>query len=154
VIVILFTPRAPNPLTEGLAHQGHTIYEAIAISEVYALADQHPQAQIIITADIDPERAKAIQHHYPTMHLKPAATLKGWAAIARFIGTTPASAQTWAKQGMPVKREGRFTIADPAEIQAWLGQQSHMPKPAHILTNDTDIAAALKESISVLRRKR
>jgi hypothetical protein len=55
---------------------------------------------------------------------------------------------------MPVKREGRFTIADPAEVQAWLGQQSHMPKPAHILTNDTDIAAALKESISVLKRKK
>jgi predicted nicotinamide N-methyase len=61
--LILFTTIAPHPLTEGLTHQGHTVYEAIAISEVYALADQHPQAQIIITADIDPERAKAIQHH-------------------------------------------------------------------------------------------
>ena len=70
MIVILFTTRAPNPLTEGLMHQGHTVYEAIAISEVYALADQNPRAQIIITADIDPERAKAIQHHYPTMYLK------------------------------------------------------------------------------------
>jgi hypothetical protein len=44
---------------------------------VYALADQHPAAQIIITTDIDPERAKAIQHHYPTMHLKPNATVQG-----------------------------------------------------------------------------
>jgi phage terminase Nu1 subunit (DNA packaging protein) len=84
----------------------------------------------------------------------PAQVLKGWAAIAKFMGTTPASAQTWAKQGMPVKREGRFTVADPAEVQAWLGRQSHMPKPAHILTNDTDIAAALKESISVVKRQR
>lgn len=50
--------------------------------------------------------------------------LKGWRAIARLMGKTPASAQTWAKQGMPVKREGRFTAADPAEVQAWLGQQS------------------------------
>jgi hypothetical protein len=83
-----------------------------------------------------------------------APVLKGWAAIARFMGTTPASAQTWAKQGMPVNREGRFAIADPAEVQAWLGRQSHMPKPAHILTNDTDIASALKESISVVKRKR
>lgn len=82
------------------------------------------------------------------------AVLKGWTAIARFLGTSPASAQTWAKQGMPVKREGRFTIADPAEVQAWLGQQSHMPKPAHILTGDADIAAALKESISVVKRKK
>jgi predicted nicotinamide N-methyase len=68
--VILFTPTAPHLFAEQLSQQGHTVYEAIAISKVYALADQHPQAQIILTADIDPERAKAIQHHYPTMHLK------------------------------------------------------------------------------------
>lgn len=49
------------------------------------------------------------------------ALLKGWTAIAKFLGTSPASAQGWAKQGMPVKREGRFTIADSAEVQAWLG---------------------------------
>jgi phage terminase Nu1 subunit (DNA packaging protein) len=84
----------------------------------------------------------------------PAATLKGWTAIAKFLGTSLASAQTWAKQGMPVKREGRFTVADPAEVQAWLGQQSHMPKPAHILTDDADIAAALKESISAVKREK
>jgi hypothetical protein len=54
----------------------YQVHEAIAISEVYALADQHPQAQIILTADIDPERAKAIQHHYPTMYLKANATVR------------------------------------------------------------------------------
>ncbi len=79
-----------------------------------------------------------------------AAALKGWTAIAKFMGTTPASAQTWAKQGMPVKREGRFAVADPTEVQAWLGQQSHMPKPAHILTNESDIATALKELMAVV----
>jgi hypothetical protein len=83
-----------------------------------------------------------------------ATVLKGWTAIAKFLGTSPASAQTWAKQGMPVKREGRFTTADPAEVQAWLGQQSHMPKPAHILTNETDLAAALKDSLAVTKRKK
>jgi len=46
------------------------------------------------------------------------ALLKGWTAIAKFLGTSPASAQGWAKQGMPVKREGRFAVADPAEVQA------------------------------------
>jgi hypothetical protein len=74
--LILFTTVAPHPLTEGLMHQGHTIHEAIAISDVYALADQYPTAQVIITADIDPERAKAIQHHYPTLHLKADATVR------------------------------------------------------------------------------
>jgi hypothetical protein len=82
------------------------------------------------------------------------AVLKGWTAIARFLGTSPASAQTWARQGMPVKREGRFATADPLEVQAWLGRQSHMPKSAHILTGDADIVAALKDSISVVKRKK
>ena len=84
----------------------------------------------------------------------PAAALKGWTAIAKFLGTSPSSAQTWAKQGMPVKREGRFTVADPKDVQAWLGEQSHMPKPAHIVTNDADITAALKDSISIVKRKK
>ena len=83
-----------------------------------------------------------------------ASVLKGWTAIAKFLGTSPSSAQGWAKQGMPVKREGRSTIADPGEVQAWLGQQSHMPKPTYILTNESDIATALKESISVVRHKK
>jgi predicted nicotinamide N-methyase len=73
--LILFCTQAPNPLTTELSHQGHQVFEALAISEVYALADQHPAAQIIIAADVDPERAKAIQHHYPTMHLKANATV-------------------------------------------------------------------------------
>jgi len=81
-------------------------------------------------------------------------SLKGWTAIAKFMGTTPASAQTWAKQGMPVRREGRFTVADPTEVQAWLGKQSHMPGPAHILTNETDLAAALKDSLASTKRKK
>ena len=76
MILILFTTQAPNPLAAELSRQGHTVYEAIAISEVYALADQHPAAQIIMTGDIDPERAKAIQHHYSTIHLKLAATVR------------------------------------------------------------------------------
>jgi hypothetical protein len=76
VILILFTTVAPDPLTEELSHQGHTVYEALAVSEVYALADQHPLANIIMTAEIDPERAKAVQHHYPTLHLKEDATVR------------------------------------------------------------------------------
>lgn len=74
--LILFTDRAPHPFTEELSHQGHQVFEAVAISEVYALADQHQNATIIITADVHPERAKAIQHHYTTLDLKPEATIK------------------------------------------------------------------------------
>lgn len=58
VTLILFCTQAPNPLTDELLHQGHQVYEALAVSEVYALADQHPTATILITADVDQGRAK------------------------------------------------------------------------------------------------
>jgi hypothetical protein len=76
MILILFCTQAPNPLTTELQQQGHTVYEAIAISEVLALAEQHPTAAIIIDAGVDPETAKLIQQHYPTLHLKTNATVK------------------------------------------------------------------------------
>jgi hypothetical protein len=58
--LILFTDTAPHSLAEELTHQGHRVFEAVAISEVYALADQHPNATIVITAEVHPERAKAV----------------------------------------------------------------------------------------------
>ncbi|HET9365680.1 MAG TPA: hypothetical protein VFP71_11790 [Candidatus Angelobacter sp.] len=91
----------------------------------------------------------------PRKKQAPAPTsLKGWKAIASYLGLTPATAQRWAEDGMPVKREGRFTVADPAELQAWLGRESHMAKPAHVMTKDADIAAALKESLAATKREK
>jgi phage terminase Nu1 subunit (DNA packaging protein) len=78
--------------------------------------------------------------------------LKGWQAIGSYLGIGAATAQHWGKLGMPVRREGRFTVADTDEIRRWLAQEAHMPAPAHVMTNDTDISAALKESISAVRR--
>jgi hypothetical protein len=80
--------------------------------------------------------------------------LKGWAAIAKFLGLSSATAHRWAKAGMPVRREGRYTVADRAELEAWLGRESGMPKPAHVVTGDADISAALRDSIAVARRSR
>jgi hypothetical protein len=74
--LILFTDTAPHPFAEELAHQGHRVFEAVAISEVNALADQHLNATIIITAEVHPERAKAVQHHYTTLQLKSEATVR------------------------------------------------------------------------------
>jgi hypothetical protein len=82
------------------------------------------------------------------------ALLKGWAAIAKFLGLSPASAQRWAKEGMPIRREGRFTVADPGELQAWLGRESHMKAPARVVTGEADIAAALKDSLAVTRKEK
>ncbi len=80
--------------------------------------------------------------------------LKGWKAIGGYLGIGAAAAQRWAKSGMPVRREERFTVADVDEIRKWLGRESHMAAPAHISTPDTDVAAALKESIAAVKRKK
>jgi len=80
--------------------------------------------------------------------------LKGWTAIARYLGIPVATAHRWASEGMPVRREGRFTVADREEVSAWLGRESHMPKPAHVMTADADMAAALKESIAAARKRK
>jgi hypothetical protein len=69
VTLILFTTRAPNTLADELTKQGHEVYEAIAISEVLALAEQHPASQILITPEVDQNRASVIQQHYPTVRL-------------------------------------------------------------------------------------
>lgn len=80
--------------------------------------------------------------------------LKGWTAIARYLGIPVATAHRWAAEGMPVRREGRSTVADREAISAWLGRESHMPKPAHVMTGEADVAAALKESIAAARKRR
>jgi phage terminase Nu1 subunit (DNA packaging protein) len=80
--------------------------------------------------------------------------LKGWAAIADFLKMPPATAQRWAKAGMPIKREGRFTTADPAELREWLGREAKMPAPAHIATNTADLSSGLQESIAAAKKEK
>lgn len=67
--LILFTTVAPCTLTDELSLQGHEVYEAVAISEVLALAEQYPAASIVITSDVDQTRASVIQQHWPTVRL-------------------------------------------------------------------------------------
>lgn len=74
--LILLIARAPHPLTDELILAGYHVLEALAISEVFALLEEIPQAQVIIAADIEAERAKVIQQHNPTIHLTGNATLK------------------------------------------------------------------------------
>jgi predicted site-specific integrase-resolvase len=82
------------------------------------------------------------------------AKLSGWKAIGEYLGIGAATAQRWAKSGMPVRREGRYTVADPEEVRRWLGREAHMSAPALVATDDTDMASALKQSISAVRRQK
>ena len=79
------------------------------------------------------------------------AILQGWRSIAGFLGLPLATVQRWARTGMPVRKQGRFTVADKEELQQWLGRQSHMPAPAQVVDANTDLAAALQQSISATR---
>lgn len=72
--IIFFSRTVPSPLADELSIQGYTVYEALAISEVLALAQQYPEAQIVIAADVDDERAGVIGRHYPTLRLLPKST--------------------------------------------------------------------------------
>ncbi|MDP9158750.1 MAG: hypothetical protein M3O09_00775 [Acidobacteriota bacterium] len=42
--------------------------------------------------------------------------LKGWAGIAKFLGQPMSIVQRWAKSGMPIRREGRNTVAFAEEL--------------------------------------
>ena len=56
-------------MTDELVAKGFEVYEALAISEALALAEQNPTASIMITPDVDQERATVIQRYWPTVRL-------------------------------------------------------------------------------------
>ncbi len=80
--------------------------------------------------------------------------LKGWKAIADYLGQPIAVAQRWGKSGMPIRREGRYTVATPADLSRWLGGESGAREPVHIAAEgDTDLSAALRKSLSAVKGK-
>jgi hypothetical protein len=85
---------------------------------------------------------------------KPSPRLKGWTAIAEFLGQTPAVAQRWHREGMPVMKEGRLVYADPGELTRWIGTEPGKRKPVHIASGDENLAADLKEGLSYVRAQR
>jgi hypothetical protein len=50
---------------------------------------------------------------------------------------------------MPASR-----LQNPKELSEWIGRESHMPGPAQVMTDEADVAGALKESIAGMRRAR
>ena len=85
---------------------------------------------------------------------KTSSRLKGWKAIAEFLGQTPAVAQRWHTEGMPVTKEGRLVFADPDELTRWVGTDSGKRKPVHIASDNENLAADLKEGLSYIRGQR
>ena len=80
------------------------------------------------------------------------AVLTGWQQIADFLGQPMAVAQRWAKTGMPITREGRHVTASTEQLSRWLGRESAMTGPAHIVAEDTDLSAELKRGLADVRK--
>jgi hypothetical protein len=55
---------------------------------------------------------------------------------------------------MPVRREGRFVVTSPEELNKWLGKEVG-GEPLHVATPDVDLSAELKRGLAfVTGRKR
>lgn len=46
--IIFLARKLPDAISDELSRQGHFVFECLAISEVYALAEEHMGAQIVI----------------------------------------------------------------------------------------------------------
>lgn len=77
---------------------------------------------------------------------KPDDLLKGWAEIAEFLELPVSTAHRFAKEGMPVSRQGRHIVASREELMQWVATD-RAGRPSAIVNNATDLAAELKRSL-------
>ena len=85
---------------------------------------------------------------------KPEETLKGWAAIAKFLSQPVSTVQRWANDGMPLTRIGRYVAASPADLERWLTREAGAKETLHIPNEKTDLVADLKRGLSEVRKDR
>src|ERR1700736_3368170 len=75
--------------------------------------------------------------------------LRGWPAITQFLGMPNSTAHRWAKEGMPVRREGRNVVARPEELNQWLQRTSGEAVGVHVVTPGSDLLKDLRASLAV-----
>lgn len=71
--LVYFTRELPG-LSDDLLEYGFQIYEALAVSEVLYLCEQHPKALVVIDHTVEPDAAKTVAQKHMTLQLKPEAT--------------------------------------------------------------------------------
>jgi hypothetical protein len=74
--------------------------------------------------------------------------LRGWPAIAQFLGMPHSTIHRWAKEGMPVRREGRNVVARPDELNQWLQRTSGEAAGVHVVTPGSDLLKDLRASVA------
>ncbi len=99
-----------------------------------------------------PERIPQPMRHARPPKQQP--SLQGWRDIAAFLGQPIAVAQRWAKQGMPVRREGRYVTTTAEDLERWLGEESGTRERVHVEAAERDLAADLKRSLREARHHR
>jgi hypothetical protein len=75
--------------------------------------------------------------------------LKGWKAIAQFLGQPSSTVQRWAKEGMPIERSGRTVQVFFDKLNLWLGRDTH--EPVQIATETPDLSAELRRGLTYVR---
>jgi len=79
--------------------------------------------------------------------------LKGWDAIARYLGQPIGTVKRWADEGMPAERRGRYVVAQPDRLNEWLGRESGVQGPVHIAPGG-DLRDDLREALHQARERR
>jgi hypothetical protein len=80
-------------------------------------------------------------------------TLKGWREIAAFLELPVSTAHRWAKEGMPVNRQGRHIYASRQSLREWLSNNRSGASIA-VVSNKSDLTAEIQRSLRTLKRKR
>src|SRR3984893_16388029 len=75
--------------------------------------------------------------------------VRGWPAIARFLGMPNSTVHRWAKEGMPIRREGRNVVASPEELNQWLQRTSGEAVGVHVATQGSDLVKKVRASLAV-----
>jgi hypothetical protein len=74
--------------------------------------------------------------------------LRGWLAIAQFLGMPISTVHRWAKEGLPVRREGQNVVASPEELNQWLQRTSGEAVGVHIASPGSDLLKDLRASLA------
>lgn len=78
--------------------------------------------------------------------------LRGWPAIAQFLGMPNSTVHRWGDEGMPVRREGRNVVASPGELNRWLQRTSGEAAGVHVVTPGSDLLKDLRASVAAQQR--